>query len=61
MQLANGTKSVIDFIMEDNPDLSKEDAIERYNEIQKEKSAYAIGGTEMSEAMGVESATATEE
>jgi len=51
MQLNNGTASVIDFIMEDNPDLSREQAVERYKEIEADKGKYVIGG--LAESMGV--------
>jgi len=51
MQLSNGTASVIDFIMEDNPDLSREQAVERYKEIEADKGKYVIGG--LAESMGV--------
>ncbi len=53
MKLANGTASVIDFIMEDNPDLTREEAIDRYTQIQEEKRTYVIGGG-IAEAMEVE-------
>jgi len=52
MQLNNGTASVIDFIMEDNPDLTREQAVERYKEIEADKGKYVIGG--LAESMGVE-------
>jgi hypothetical protein len=43
MRLANGTANEIDFIMEDNPDLSRDEAIEHYKKLQEEKKSYKIG------------------
>ncbi|MEA1972671.1 MAG: hypothetical protein U9N34_05190, partial [Candidatus Cloacimonadota bacterium] len=43
MQLVNGTKNEIDFLIEDNPDLSREDAIEKFKEMEEEKKLYQIG------------------
>ncbi|MBT3303214.1 MAG: hypothetical protein HN952_06260 [Candidatus Cloacimonetes bacterium] len=43
MELANGTKNEIDFIIEDNPDLTRDEAIEHYKKLQDEKKQYQIG------------------
>ena len=43
MRLANGTANEIDFIVEDNPDLSRDEAVEHYKQLQDEKKRYQIG------------------
>ena len=40
MRVSNGTRSRIDFIMEDNPDLDREGAIERAKEIDEDNSLF---------------------
>jgi len=43
MKLANGTANEIDFIIEDNPDLDRAEAIKFYNDRQDERKQYKIG------------------
>lgn len=44
MQLANGVRNEIDFLLEDNPDIkTREDAIILYKERQEERKSYTIG------------------
>ena len=44
MQLANGTRNEIDFLLEDNPDIkTREDAIVIYQERQAERKTYIVG------------------
>ena len=40
LQMSNGTMSRVDFVMDDNPDLSRDDAIEKIKEIDEENRQY---------------------
>jgi hypothetical protein len=51
MAKVNGTESRIDWIIEDNPDLSREDAVEEAKRIDSENNLYPTSG--LGESMGI--------
>jgi len=53
MQKSLGIASSIDFIIEDNPDLTREQAIEKFERIKQENSLYVSNADEIGKELGV--------